>query len=221
MDLIINTDTTIVFDLDDTLYNELDYLKSSYKEISEIVDPNNSKKLYAQMISLYRSQENVFTFLSDLYSIEIKELIKIYRNHIPNIKLFEGVEILFKNIKIQGGKIALITDGRSKTQRHKIKQLGIENYLDLIIISEEIDSEKPSLKNFKAIENSLRTSSNTYIADNLKKDFIAPNLLGWDSICLIDNGKNIHINRLEHFSSKKNAPKNYISDFNEINILSI
>lgn len=31
-----------------------------------------------------------------------------------------------------------------------------------------------------------------YIGDNLKKDFVAPNRLEWISICLLDNGENIH-----------------------------
>ncbi|QWX84790.1 HAD family hydrolase [Cellulophaga sp. HaHaR_3_176] len=219
MDLKINKDTAVVFDLDDTLYNELDYLKSSYKEIAEKVDLKNSKKLYAQMISLYRNEKNVFQFLSELYAIEIRELISIYRNHIPNIVLFDGIINLFESIKNKGGKIALITDGRSKTQRNKIRQLGIEDDLDIIIISEEIGSEKPSLKNFQAVEKSLKTSSNIYIADNLKKDFIAPNLLGWNSICLADNGKNIHINKMEYFLNDKHAAKNFVYNLKEINIL--
>lgn len=31
-----------------------------------------------------------------------------------------------------------------------------------------------------------------YIGDNLRKDFVAPNKLGWQTICLLDNGENIH-----------------------------
>ena len=31
-----------------------------------------------------------------------------------------------------------------------------------------------------------------YIGDNVVKDFIAPNQLGWTTICLLDNGQNIH-----------------------------
>ena len=31
-----------------------------------------------------------------------------------------------------------------------------------------------------------------YIGDNLRKDFITPNKLGWKTICLLDDGRNIH-----------------------------
>ena len=31
-----------------------------------------------------------------------------------------------------------------------------------------------------------------YVGDNVKKDFITPNALGWKTICLKDDGRNIH-----------------------------
>ena len=218
MTLSINNQSTVVFDLDDTLYNEIDFLKSSYLAIAKELDSSNAIQLYARMFSMYRNNENVFEFIASTYNITVEELIVAYRNHIPNIKLFEHIEPLLLAIKNEGGKIAVITDGRSTTQRNKIKELGVESYLDLIIISEEIGSEKPSLKNFQMIETMLKTTHNTYIADNLKKDFIAPNLLGWNSICLIDNGKNIHKHKDAYYTIKENSPNQYIYNFKDITI---
>jgi putative hydrolase of the HAD superfamily len=31
-----------------------------------------------------------------------------------------------------------------------------------------------------------------YVGDNTSKDFVAPNRLGWTTICLLDDGRNIH-----------------------------
>lgn len=31
-----------------------------------------------------------------------------------------------------------------------------------------------------------------YVGDNVKKDFITPNALGWKTICIKDDGRNIH-----------------------------
>src|SRR5690606_7124012 len=109
---------------------------------------------------------------ANTYGVEKDNLLNMYRNHNPDIQLFDGVLELFEGIKSKNGKIALLTDGRSKTQRAKIKSLGIENYIDKVIISEEIGSEKPSLANFKAIEDALPGDEYHYFADNLIKDFI-------------------------------------------------
>ena len=53
-----------------------------------------------------------------------------------------------------------------------------------------------------------------YIGDNTKKDFIAPNKLGWETICLRDNGLNIHQQNFNLDSSF--LPKYMINNLAEI-----
>ena len=53
-------------------------------------------------------------------------------------------------------------------------------------------AKKPNLHNFKLVENLNINKKFIYIADNTSKDFIAPNALNWDTICLVNNGQNIH-----------------------------
>lgn len=218
MDIKVDHKTVIVFDLDDTLYNELDYLKSAYKSIALYLEPTDRNALYSKMFSLYRNKANVFEFLAGSYDLEVLTLIDMYRNHQPHIQLFDGVLDVMEAIKSKKGKIGIITDGRSKTQRAKLESLGILNYIDKIIISEEIGSEKPHIANFKAIENSLPGNTYYYIADNLKKDFVAPNILGWKSAALIDNGKNIHFEAYENLELQF-LPQEYIIDFKDIKII--
>ncbi|SDH57637.1 HAD family hydrolase [Winogradskyella thalassocola] len=218
MDIKVNDKTVIVFDLDDTLYNELDYLKSAYKSIALSLEPNNWKPLYLKMFSLYRCKINVFEFIANTYKIKIGLLVEMYRNHQPQIQLFDGVLEVFEAIKSRNGKIGIITDGRSMTQRAKLKSLGILSYIDKLIISEEIGSEKPNSLNFIAIEKALSGFEYYYIADNLKKDFIAPNSLGWKCVALIDNGKNIHFESHKYMDSQYLSLK-FISDFEDIKII--
>jgi len=182
----------IIFDLDDTLAYEIDYLKSAYKEIAENVDKVNSENLRLEMLDAYHKGLNVFEILIQKYPISTKEgLLNIYRTHFPDVQFIEGANDLLDDIKNKGYKIGLITDGRSITQRNKLKALGIEGLFDLIIISEEFGSSKPDERNYKAfiVDN---IAEYFYIADNPKKDFLTPNKLGWTSICLLDKGNNIH-----------------------------
>lgn len=218
MDIKVDKNTVVVFDLDDTLYNELDYLKSAYQAIALFLEPGDWKHLYSKMFSLYRCKINVFEFVANTYNIKTSSLVEMYRNHHPEIQLFDGVLEVFDAIKSKHGKIAVITDGRSHTQRAKLKSLGILDYLDEIVISEEIGSEKPSLENFKAIENLLSGTTYYYIADNLKKDFIAPNALGWKSIALVDNGMNIHFESHKYFDAQY-LSRDIILNFSELAII--
>lgn len=218
MDIKVNANVSIVFDLDDTLYNEFEFLKSAYREIAFRLDSKNWLELYAKMLSLYRSERNVFDFLSKEYQLQKKDLIKSYREHLPDIQLFPNVLEFFERIKDKQGYIGIITDGRKETQSNKIKALGIEKYIDYTVISEEIGSEKPSEKNFKAIEKHLKTNTFMYIADNLKKDFLTPKLLGWKTLALVDNGLNIHNNTYQ-YSRPQFRPDNYFVAFKDLRVV--
>ena len=47
-------------------------------------------------------------------------------------------------------------------------------------------------QNFDKVKQLLNCESYSYIADNTKKDFVTPNMMGWLTICLNDQGNNIH-----------------------------
>lgn len=189
---MIMKNKAIVFDLDDTLYSEYDFLKSGYRYISLQISKENADKVYRNMLSTYQSGGNVFEYILALYpELTLEQLLNWYRYHIPDIKLYDGVERFLQAVG-SSYKFAIITDGRSISQRNKIKVLGLLDYMSEIIISEEIGSEKPSEFNFLKVENTLNCNEYIYIGDNVKKDFITPKKLGWKTICLKDRGVNIH-----------------------------
>ena len=197
----------ICFDLDDTLYKEIDYLKSAYREIAcfaarhlnGCADSVNTmaSRAYEWMMNAYRNGGNSFEALNHFLGLDIPvvDYLSIYRKHKPNISLSEEVVHVLSVLKEQGIILGLITDGRSIQQRHKIEALGLSSYFDddNLVISEEFGSEKPSLPNYSYFIDKYPSCHDfTYVGDNLKKDFIAPNYLGWRTVCLMDDGKNIH-----------------------------
>ncbi len=217
MDIRVDRSKAIVFDLDDTLYNEIEYLKSAYFEIAHHLDPKGWKPLYSRMFSLYRSREDVFAYLSGEYKTDKDLLIQRYREHKPNIHLFPGALSLLQSIKKNNGKVGIITDGRSLTQRNKIRALGIDNVVDHIVVSEEIGTEKPHRRNYEALSENLPAREYVYVGDNLKKDFLTPNQLGWTTIGLIDNGLNIHKDGFR-FMKKGYLPHAFVRSLEEIRI---
>lgn len=187
----------IIFDLDDTLMYEINYLKSAYLEIAKKIDQDNFQVINEEMLSWYENKENVFKILTQKYSTHtFDNLISSYRNHFPKIALNEGAAEILDFCKNKKYKLGLITDGRSLTQRNKLRSLGIEEKFDKIVISEEFGFTKPNIRNFEVfLEDNI--SEYFYIADNTLKDFVVPNKLGWKSICLLNNGFNIHLQNFE------------------------
>lgn len=219
----------VCFDLDDTLFKEINYLKSAYKEIAShavgycrgINDSSYTLTIraYEDMLFAYEHGDNAFERLNYYLglSIPIKEYIDIYHNHIPEISLSEETESVLFNLKKSDYKLGLITDGRLIQQRSKINALKIDRFFNKedIIISEAYGSEKPALRNYQYFMDKYQNCKYfTYIGDNINKDFLAPNALGWNSICLLNNGQNIH--KQDFTLAKKYLPKFHIKSLNEL-----
>ena len=219
----------ICFDLDDTLYKEIDYLKSAYREIAEYAagrchgcsDPELvvARKAYEAMLAAYHEGKNTFEKLNKFLALElpIGDYLYIYRNHKPKIVLMEDVVQMLDALKTEGVRTGLITDGRSVQQRNKIEALGLSRWIDEedIVISEEFGSEKPALANYDYFMKRYPECHDfTYVGDNPRKDFIAPNALGWMTICLKDDGRNIH--KQDYNVEKIKLPKKSISNITEL-----
>jgi putative hydrolase of the HAD superfamily len=221
MDLHINANTFFVFDLDDTLFREIDFLKSAYRHISSQLMPMIGIDIYEMMWRKYQLRENVFQWIVQEFGeivpdISLEWLLQEYREHVPAIRLSEGTAAFLLKIQQLQVPAGLITDGRSITQRNKLKALGIENNFQDIIISEEFGSEKPDERNYLYFLNKYPEREFYFFGDNTSKDFIVPSALGWKTICLKNSGWHIHPQnlRIEPY------PDFIISNFQEISLFS-
>ena len=220
MILKINSKSVVVVDLDDTFYKEIDYLKSAFKEISFLIDGDNSAALFEEMIKLYDNRKDVFgDILRRFNSTNIKkeDLIKIYRSHKPDITLVDGAYDFLLELQSYSVPLGLLTDGRSLTQRNKIEALELEQFFNEIVISDEFGSKKPDKRNFLYFQDKYKNHADFYyIGDNFEKDFITPNALGWVTIGLLDNGQNVH--QQNENLSKDYLPLYRVKSFSDIKI---
>ena len=217
MSLIIDKQTCIVFDLDDTLYKEVDFLKSAYHHISKLLLPYTGQDIYDFMFGLYVNGENTFDVVKEKFSFpySIKEIVAEYRNHKPTLTISSQTTELLQKLKTSAGKVGLLTDGRSLTQRNKIEALGIATYFDDISVSEETGYQKPAEECFTFFQTEYSDLNKfIYIADNIKKDFVTPNRLGWQTYGLKANEWNIH--KQDLIIEKMYHPAHWISDLSEL-----
>ena len=184
----------VIFDLDDTLYLEREYVKSGFKavagwlsqrlelESSDIADELNeifceNERCQALNVWLDRHSLNREKWLSPM--------LEVYRNHTPRIALDPDIAQMLASMRTRY-TLGLITDGRSATQRAKISALAIGSFFDSIVISDELGPKhhKPHVMPYeKTLENlSCLPSSAIYIADNPLKDFVTPRRLGMSTI---------------------------------------
>lgn len=199
----------ILFDLDDTLYKEIDFVKSGYSAVADLLRKSHTipTDVENQMLMWREQGRNVFGELIKQYAPDysIDSCLITYRTHKPAIHLSGETIRLLNALFAKHCVLGIITDGRSTTQRNKIEALGLQRWIssENILISEEFGHEKPAVENFQYFENRFPGAEFTYTGDNPKKDFITPNRLGWRTICVLDKGQNIH-------SQDYNLPDEYL-----------
>ncbi|HUU17148.1 MAG TPA: HAD family hydrolase [Sedimentisphaerales bacterium] len=191
--------TTVVFDLDDTLYDEIEYCKSGFaavgKFLAKLPEAPPAERISAVLWEQFTAGNRTKTFnaaldkLSMGYDDElIGELIEVYRNHNPKISLSQESRDVLCELSTKY-TLALLTDGFLPTQKLKVQALKIEKYFKSIVYTEQLGREcwKPSPAGFEKIMQTLKgkPENMAYVADNEKKDFIAPNKLGFSTIQLI------------------------------------
>lgn len=195
-----------VTDLDDTLYKEMDYVRSAFRAISTRLESDGVMP-YAVAMERLSSAPNHYVGFEHLYDgldidpalaarFDVEMMKEVYRNHIPDIHLSEGVEPVLRSLRNAGIRVGIITDGRPLTQRNKIGALGLERFVDdeSMIISGEIHADKHTPQPFRLMmERNPSVSRFIYIGDNPLKDFHWPNRLGWTTVMLRDpEGRNVH-----------------------------
>jgi putative hydrolase of the HAD superfamily len=185
----------VVFDLDDTLYAERDFVRSGFRAVARAIERQTGKNYLPVLTEwLEAKQDDPFGRLVADYGLAIDKaaLVQTYRNHLPDLKLSEPVARLLDGLRVSGKALGILTDGRSVTQRNKIRALGLERWINTIVISEEFGSSKPDERNYRHFERLYPMRRCVYVGDNLAKDFITPNHLGWQTVCVLDAGRHIH-----------------------------
>lgn len=195
----------LVFDLDDTLYKEADYVASGCRAIAAAAHEACTLLSPAKALSIITGEASTAAGFDALLAeiqhlcpgnqFDIKALLKIYRFHKPDISLSPEVREVLGSLKRRGVCMGIITDGRTVSQRNKIEALGLMEFFrsENIIISEEIGADKKSPEPFSdMMRRNPGESHFVYVGDNPAKDFLWPNRLGWTTVMLLDTtGRNI------------------------------
>jgi len=211
----------IIFDLDDTLYDERQFVYSGFKAVAQYLAGSyglNDQKLFLRMQQLLCEEGRGTIFdrvLQDngLDTSLVSTLVEVYRSHKPVLELYPDAWEILRDFKgsipdLKGStwesapeiardlkfeiKLGLITDGAARVQWNKIKALGLEDLMDIIIVSDDFGTEcwKPSPVPYQRVMDKLGVApeSCVYIGDNPEKDFVTARKLGWQTVRILRPG---------------------------------
>lgn len=178
----------VIFDLDDTLYSEKDYVRSGYAAVAQAFP--QIACMAEKLWNAFEQKRPAIDVVLDAESVSTPEnkekALQVYRNQKPMIDPYPGVHALLQRLHTEK-KLGLITDGRPEGQWAKIEALNLRPYFQKIIVTDELGGiafRKPNETAFRMMQEALGVpyEKMVYIGDNTKKDFIAPQKLGMQTI---------------------------------------
>jgi len=200
----------VVFDLDDTLYPERQYVRSGYRAVAEhlrgradrrsngrpggdLQDPEGwlwNRFLCGRTAGAFDEMNERFHL--GLSAAGVRELVEVYRTHRPDVQPYPGTAELLGRLH-EGYRLGLLTDGFLPAQQLKLEVLALERFFDGAVFTEALGRQawKPSVEGFEAIRERLDVPHDrcAYVADNPAKDFVAPNGLGWRTVQFLQPGQ--------------------------------
>ncbi len=183
----------VIFDIDDTLISEYDYVLSGYRAVAEKLASDGdtglgSEEIYNELKDL--SKESFLRIYNRLFKKlgleekedRIKELVYIYQNHDPDIRLYDDVDKTLTELKKRGCALGVISDGEPQRQRRKLKVCDAERYFDFVIITDElggVEYRKPDDRSYRLMSSRLGTAFEDmiYVGDNPSKDFCVKKII--------------------------------------------
>jgi putative hydrolase of the HAD superfamily len=179
----------LIFDLDDTLYPEHEFVASGYRAVAKHLSATSGmpeEDIERTMMALWtrEGRRNVLPAALNhcrCESVRVEELVRVYRQHKPNIRLFPGYYDLLREFR-SAYRLGIITDGVSPVQRAKCAALGLEEIVDSIICTWEYgkEKEKPNPYSFCLQMACLQVQPDEalFIGDNWEKDCLGARGVG-------------------------------------------
>jgi putative hydrolase of the HAD superfamily len=183
----------VVFDIDDTLYLEREYVRSGFAAVGRwAAEQLNIADFHERAWARFEAgtRRRVFNEVLGECGIEatadlVELMVTIYRVHRPAISLLPDAAAALDALSGRV-ELAAVSDGPLESQRAKAAALGLEKWLNPIVLTAELGPghDKPHPLGFQTVEQATghRARQCVYVADNPAKDFLAPAELGWHTI---------------------------------------
>ncbi|MDC2867663.1 MULTISPECIES: HAD family hydrolase [unclassified Bacillus (in: firmicutes)] len=186
----------IIFDLDGTLLDRDQSLKlfirDQYKRYLGELKHISEEQYVTRFIELdnkgYVWKDKVYEQLLREYGISsltweqlLEDYIKSFQHHCMP---FPHMENVLQELKKRGFLLGMITNGFTEFQLLNIRALGIEKYMDTILVSEQEGIKKPQAEIFlRALERlGVKPEESIYIGDHPENDVIGARNVGMHAI---------------------------------------
>ena len=194
----------LVFDVDDTLYEQIVPFKNAYKSLFDMdidieqfyllsrhysdvkFEASRNGEMTMDEYHIYRIQEAAKDLGVCLTAEQALSMQKEYKKNQQKLQMSNITISILELAKENDVKLGIITNGPSEHQWAKIKALGVEKWIakENIIVSGDYGINKPDVRIFEIMKEKLQLPNDSlyYIGDSIENDIVGANNAGWKSI---------------------------------------
>jgi len=185
----------VIFDLDNVLYDEGDYVIAAYRKIASFLSERCSlseEEICSKLVSDLRRKGSMYPRLFNDLLAELKldqslvpDLLKLYASATLDLSLFPDAEDALRVLREQRIKLGLVTNGNVAIQRNKIRLLKLERCFDAIVYAREVgkaDKPDPEAYRFALEALGVKPEETICVGDNPYTDFWGAKKLGIQTV---------------------------------------
>ncbi len=190
MNLSLDRFSLFFVDMDDTLFEERDFVLSGLTATAAYtagwgLDPSIVETFLTQHFTRH-GRERIFdhllqAFLGHAEPDRVQELVAVYRQHRPDIAMYEGAADGLRLLR-QRGRVILVTDGLAAVQERKVSALGLSSRVDQVVYCQKQGYAKPDPRSLDGILTPDAVPHALLIGDRPDHDLAMAAALGIPSI---------------------------------------
>ncbi|WP_249870754.1 HAD family hydrolase [Oceanobacillus saliphilus] len=207
---------TIIFDVDDTLYDQAASFKNTCKKMIDtpftdleldnlyiisrkysdaLFDDQVAGKITVQEMHIRRMKDACAEVGIEMTAQQAIDFQEAYVAEQQKIVLFDEVIELMDLLVEKNKQLAVLTNGAEGHQAMKINQLKLDRWIpkENMFISGAIGHAKPSKEVFTVLENKLGLdkSKTVYIGDSFANDIVGAKQSGWHAVWMNHRKRNM------------------------------
>jgi putative hydrolase of the HAD superfamily len=198
----------VVFDLDNVLYDEKEYIYAAFRSIARFLSGRcrfSEDEVYSKLVCDFEKKGSMYPrlfndALADLGLDQslVPEILKLYALVDSKVELFPEATSVLLALRSLGLKLALVTNGSIRIQSSKIRLLGVEKFFDVVVYARETPSAKdkpyPEVYSVALQKLGVEAGKAISVGDNPHTDFWGAKRLGMRTVRILwGEFKDVHL----------------------------
>ena len=191
----------LLFDLDDTLYAERQFVRSGFRVVAAEVETRFGvprREALATLVGALRRgrRRRALQDLCEHHVLSagiIPDLVETIRAHTPVMRLPDSTVAVLHAARRAGWRIGVVTNGLPAIQARKVDALGLRQFVDVIVFADECGAGlgKPERAGFDAALAALGMPADlaVFVGDDLRCDVFGARLAGMRTVWMRHGAK--------------------------------